>query len=121
MFESSFGPESEARRYPRYPVRRLASYSYGGKRFLTVTINLGLGGMMVDLSHYLPENEQMDIQLVLGRNSIWPKVRRVHCRLRSERSYISGFQFIEISEQDQRLLEEYLTTVENSPSPLESS
>ena len=114
MLRSGFGPESEARRYPRYPVRRLACYSYGGKRFLTVTVNLGLGGMMVDLSHYLPEDEQMDIQLVLGRHSIWPKVRRVHCRWCPERSYISGFQFINLSEQDQALLKEYLATVEDS-------
>lgn len=121
MFASNFGLEREARRYPRYPTRRLASYSYEGKRYLTVTINLGLGGMMADLSHYLPENEQMDIQLVLGRRSIWPKVRRVHCRLRSERSYISGFQFIQISEKDQTLLKEYLANVADVPSPFEKS
>jgi hypothetical protein len=117
MLERSFGPESEARRHPRYPVRRLACYSYEGKRFLTVTINLGLGGMMADISHYLPENEQISLQLVLGRKSIWPRVRTVHCRWRSERSYLSGFQFINLSEQDQTLLKDYLAAVEGSPSP----
>ena len=116
MEVSSFGPERELRRHPRYPVRRLACYNYGDKRFLTVTINLGMGGMMLDISHYVPENEEMDIQLVLGRNSIRPRVRRVHCGLSSEKSYVSGFQFIDLSEKDQILLKEYLATVEDSPS-----
>jgi len=117
MLVSSFNPESEARSHPRYSVRKLAAYNYRGKRFLTVTLNLGLGGMMVDTTHYLPGDEDLDIQLALERNCISPKGRVVHSRLVSERHYISGFQFIQVPEQDQSSLKNYLATLRGWPKP----
>jgi hypothetical protein len=117
MLVSSSGPESEARSHPRYSVHKLASYNYRGKRFLTVTLNLGLGGMMVDTPHYLSEDEELDIQLALQRNSISAKARVVHSRLISERQYISGLQFTQVLEQDQSSLRSYLTTLQGWPKP----
>jgi len=70
MLVANFGPESEARGHPRYAVRNFVSYCYGGDRFLTAAFNLGLGGMKIQTYHFLPEDEQLGVRLVLGRNSI---------------------------------------------------
>ncbi|MDI7261604.1 MAG: ATP-binding protein [Thermodesulfobacteriota bacterium] len=117
MVASSSGPESEARSHPRYVIRKPVSYYYGGKRFLTLTLNLGLGGMKVETRHYLPENEQLDIHMDLWPNSIWTKGRTVYSRLLSESRYVSGLQFIEVPEQDQSSLKDYLATLNVWPKP----
>jgi PAS domain S-box-containing protein len=108
MVTSHFGPESEARSHPRYAVHNFVSYCYECDRFLTVALNLGLGGLKIQTYHFLPKEEQLDLRLVLGRNSIWLKGRSVYSQLLSEGRYISGLRFVEVSEQDQYFLEDCL-------------
>ena len=117
MFVSSSGPESEARSHPRYAVRNFVSYCYQDDRFLTAALNLGLGGAKIQTYHYLPEDEQLDIRLVLGRNSVWLKGQSVYSQLLSDGRYISGLQFIRVSEQDWNLLKDYLAALEDWSNP----
>ena len=111
MGVSSSNPESEARRHPRYAVHKPISYLYEGKRFLALTLNLGLGGTRIETRHYLPEDEPLDIHIDLGPNSIWTKGRPVYSWFLSGSRYISGLQFTEVSEQDQSSLKDYLVTL----------
>lgn len=108
MLMSNLSSESEARSHQRHAVHNFVSYRYGGNRFLTVALNLGVDGIRIFTYHFLPKEEQLDIQLVLGRNSIWLKGRSVYCQLISEGQYISGLQFVEVLEQDRNFLENYL-------------
>jgi signal transduction histidine kinase len=101
-------PIHEARNEPRFSLRKPISYCYGGRRFLTLTLDLGLGGTKVETSHCLPEHEELDIQLDLETDCIWPKGRTVYSKPLHERVYISGVQFINISEQERTLLKNYL-------------
>jgi hypothetical protein len=111
MSTSSSDPGSETRNHPRYGVRKIVSYSYADKRFLTLTLDLGLDGMRIETSEYLPRGLSLDIQLVLGRKSIFVKGAVVYSQVFSEGQYNSGVEFVESSEQDRRLLKDYLTTL----------
>jgi len=102
------GSFQEARTDPRFSVRKPITYYYGGKRLLTLTLNLGLGGTKVETFHYLPEHEELDLHLDLETNGIWPKGRTVYCQQLFEGHYASGIQFIKISEQERITLRDYL-------------
>ena len=99
---------SMRRSYPRYPAQRIASYHYGGKRYLTLTLDLGLGGMKIKTNHGLPEGEHLDFKLVLGGSSIWVKGRIAYSGLLADKQGVSGIQFIEISSQADTVLRNYL-------------
>ena len=47
----------------RYSVPKIASYRYEGKSFLTLTMDLGLGGMKIKTPRELAEGEQLDFKL----------------------------------------------------------
>lgn len=111
MPASSSGSGSEARNHPRYAIRKIASYSYAGKRFLTLTMDLGLDGMRIETSEHLSKGASLDIQLVLGRKSICPRGEVVYSHVLSEGRYVSGVEFVESSEKDRRRLRGYLTTL----------
>lgn len=105
----------QRRNHPRYPVRKIASYRYGDKQFLTLTLDLGLGGMKINTCFFLPEEENLNFKLVLGTNSTWLKGRIAYSRFDSDNQSVSGIQFIELSRQDHILLRDYLATLEESP------
>jgi len=99
------------RSHPRYPVQKIASYHYEGRSFLTLTLDLGLGGMKIRTHQFLSEDERLHFKLVLGRNSIWLKGRIAHSLYLPDRQSVSGIQFIEVSQGDRVLLENYLSTL----------
>lgn len=103
------------RGHRRHSVHRIASYRHGGKRFLTVTLDLGLGGMKIRTHHYLPEGEHLDFRLVLGSESIWLRGRIVYSRILSDQESVSGVEFVELSGQDHAALQDYLSTLEELP------
>ena len=105
------------RTYPRYPAQRIASYHYGGKRYLTLTMDLGLGGMKIKTLDSLPKNEHLRFKLVLGANSIWPKGRIAYTRFLEDQEVVSGVEFMEFSDNDHALLRRYLDTLEDWPKP----
>jgi hypothetical protein len=79
---------------------------------LTLTLDLGLGGMKIKTHHqYLPENECMDFTLVLGHKSIWPKGRIAYSRLLPDNQCVSGIEFMALSPDDYALLQRCLATL----------
>jgi len=54
------------RAHPRYLVHKIVSYTHGGKDFLTLTVDLGLGGMRINTHFPLPKDEFLNFRLVLG-------------------------------------------------------
>ena len=99
---------SMRRGFPRYPAQKIASYHYGGKRYLTLTLDLGLGGMKIKTNQDLPEGEHLDFKLVLGDSSIWVKGRIAYSGFLADKQSVSGIQFIDISSQADIVLRNYL-------------
>ncbi len=100
MTSWSSGPNADARAHPRYAIRALVAYHYAGKRFIGITSNLALGGMKIETSHYLPNGEELEMQVVLGRKSITPKGRTIYSQPLRDGGYVSGLKFVHISGQD---------------------
>ena len=100
-----------ARNHQRFSARRICSYLHKGKRFLTLTVNLGLGGMKIETGHYLQKDDLLDIQLIVDNKSIWLKGRAVYSHLLSGKQIVSGIQFVDISEQDLSVLREHLSAL----------
>jgi hypothetical protein len=96
------------RSHPRYSVQKIASYHYGGKNFLTLTLDLGLGGMKVKTHDHLAEDERLNFKLVLGQDSVWLKGRIVYSQFLTDKQCVSGIEFIDISEGDRFALADYL-------------
>ncbi len=105
------------RNHPRFEVRRLVSYHHSGKRFLTLTLDLALGGMKIETPSHLPEGEQVDVRIVLENRSIWLKGRTVYSHLLSDTMNVSGIQFLDVPEEDRVLLEDYLNRLHHLPFP----
>lgn len=103
------------RSHQRYPTNRIVSYCHKGKRFLTLTLNLGLGGMKIKTHYRLPEDELLDFNLVLGDVSIGLKGRTVYSDFLSGKQRVSGIQFVELSEQSRSTLHNYLAALEEWP------
>ncbi len=106
------------RNHPRYPVQKIASYNYGGRSFLTLTLDLGMGGMKIKAHHDIPEDECLAFKLVLGERPIFPKGRIVYSRFLADTGSVSGIQFVEISQSDRNLLNDYLGALKTSLEPL---
>jgi len=99
------------RSHPRYPVQKIASYDHKGKRFLTLTVDLALGGMRIRAHQYLSEGERLNFKVVLGENPIWLEGKIVYSRLLRDEGCVSGVEFVDISERDRNSLENYLGTL----------
>lgn len=103
------------RSHLRYPANKVISYSHRDKRLLTVTLNLGLGGMKIKTHYHLSPGELLDFTLVLGDASIGLKGRTVYSHALPNKQKASGIEFIDLSEQDWRMLRDYLITLERWP------
>lgn len=107
-------PELGWRSHPRFSVRRPVSYSSSGKRVFAATVNLGLGGLKLESLQQLPK-EWPDIDLDLWPYSIRAKTRMVYSQHPSEGLYVEGLQFLELTEENDRRLQNFLTSLEEHP------
>jgi len=103
---------SERRIHPRYAVQKIISYRYKRKRYLTLTLNVGLGGVKIKTHCRVPGGKHLDLDLVLGSTSIGLKGRTVYSDLLPGGQMVSGVQFTEMSGQDRSMLRGYLSTLE---------
>jgi len=103
---------SERRIHPRYAVQKIISYRYKRKRYLTLTLNVGLGGVKIKTHCRVPGGKHLDLDLVLGSTSIGLKGRTVYSDLLPGGQMVSGVQFTEMSGQGQSMLRGYLSTLE---------
>ena len=106
---------SERRIHLRYPAQKIVSYCYKNKRYLTLTQNVGLGGMMIKTHYRLFEGEHLNFDIVLGTNSIGLKGRTIYSRSLPGGQMVSGVQFLELSKQHRNMLRGYLATIERWP------
>ncbi len=106
----SFPPRS--RGHPRYPVPKIASYCYHDRQFLTLTQDLGLGGMKIKTPHQLPEGEHLTFKLLLVNGSISLKGKIIYSRFLPDNESVSGVQFMGLSARAQSLLKDCLDSLE---------
>ena len=98
--------------YPRYPVHEIVSYHYEDRSVLTLTLDLGLGGMKIKTHDSLPKDESLKVKLVLGLNSIWLEGSVVYSQLTPDLEVVSGIRFIKVSKADHVSLQNYLADLE---------
>lgn len=103
------------RTHLRHSVQRITAYSYIGKQFLTLTLDLGLGGMKIKTPHLLPAGERLDVKLALGDISIGLKGRTIYSHSLPDNQMVAGIHFLELSERDMTLLHDFLETLERWP------
>ena len=103
------------RSHARYSLKKIVSYCYEEKRFLTFTLNLGLGGMKIKTHYNLPEGEISDFTLVLGDTSIGLKGRTVYSHALPGKQIVSGIEFMDLSERDRNTLRDHLATLGQLP------
>ena len=102
----------ERRTHQRYPVKQIVSCDRAGKRFLTVTLDVGLGGMKIKTPHSLQKDEMLDMKLVLKHHSVCLRGRAVYSCLFSHEESISGIQLTQISERDLLKLHDYFRALD---------
>lgn len=103
------------RSHLRYPASKVISYSHRGKRFLTLTLNLGLGGMKIKTHYHLSSGELLDFTLVLGDASIELKGRTIYSQAFPRKQRVSGIEFMNLSAKDRNILRDYLIILEPWP------
>jgi c-di-GMP-binding flagellar brake protein YcgR len=112
MDSSSDWKFQERRRFPRasYPCKVVVDYSL--KPMFVHTENLSEGGMRVILPEQIPEKVVVDAELIFEKKKTIQcnaKVMWVRSKLASVDSvdlvYDTGFQFVSLSEDDQRYLD----------------
>ncbi len=117
VIKSFLNVEQDARKYPRYTVHKIVSYSHGGKHLLTLTLDLALGGMKIKAHCDLPKDEHLNFKLVLGESSIWVRGKVAYSGSLSDKQRVAGVQFTELSTQDHTLLERYFSILEEWSKP----
>jgi len=103
------------RSHQRYSLQNITSYCHRDKQFLTLTLNLGMGGMKIKTHYHLPEDELLVFTLVLGDTSIGLKGRTIYSHALPGRQKVSGIEFMDLSAQDRNILRDYLITLEPWP------
>jgi hypothetical protein len=102
------------RNHKRYSVQKIVSYQEDAKNYLTVTVDLGLGGMKIKTHSTLPAGKRQPFNLFLGADSIRTTGRIVHNGTLRGRQKVAGIQFMGLSRQGRKLLEDYLGTLEEA-------
>ena len=105
------------RSHPRHSVQKIVSYQHEDRSVLTLTLDLGLGGMKIKTQDPLPRGQCLDFKLVLGAGSISPVGRIAYSRVLPNQQVVSGIHVIELSKEDHALLGNYLATLEGWPRP----
>jgi len=104
-------PPYQRRVHSRYTIHKIVSYGYGAGGFLTLTADLGVGGMKIATSQFLPRNGRFVFLITLGTKTIQAGGRVVHTRLVSMQESVAGIEFTDISTKDRALLQKFLGTM----------
>lgn len=99
----------DRRAYQRYQVNKIVSFAHRQKRFLTLAVDLGMGGMKIKTHEKFRRNERLDFKMVLGKDSISLGGRVVYNKTRSDGQRVSGIQFLGLSSRDSDILSAYLS------------
>lgn len=99
----------DRRAYQRYQVNKIVSFAHRQKKFLTLAVDLGMGGMKIKTHEKFRRNERLDFKMVLGKDSISLGGRVVNNKTRSGGQRVSGIQFLGLSSRDSDILSAYLS------------
>ena len=94
-------------------MQKIASYQEDGLNFLTLTVDLGLGGMKIKTHCSLPAEEDRTFNLFLGNHSIQFRGKIVHNGNLPGKQKVAGIQFMGLSRHGRKLLKDYLGTLED--------
>jgi hypothetical protein len=98
----------------------ITAYHYAGRDFLTLTLNLGRGGMKIKTHQHLSEDESLKFNLVLGQSPIPLIGRIVYCQFLPESQYVAGIQFVNVPSQAEKALVDYLAVLDDGTNPKDS-
>lgn len=112
---ASLAIKEERRRHPRYALHKIVSYKRKRKHFLTLTLDLAMGGMKIKTRHSLVKDERLNFKLVVGNDSIWARGRIAYSETLPDKQRVSGVQFTDLSIDDYTLLKMYLNPMEEWP------
>jgi hypothetical protein len=101
-----------SRNHKRFSVQKIVSYQEDGKNFLTLTVDLGLGGMRIKTHSTLPAGDRQPFNVVLGTDSIRVTGRIVHNGTLGGRQKVAGIQFVGLSGHGMQLLKDYIGILE---------
>jgi signal transduction histidine kinase len=97
------------------PVINLPVYIfYSDERITAHTLNLGLGGIKLHADYILPLSKELLIQVLLGKKVIWSKGRPLFVQVQPDEVNFSCIQFLDMPEKGLILLQEFLSSTENS-------
>ena len=99
----------DRRAYQRYQVKKIVSFAHKQKNFLTLAVDLGMGGMKIKTHEIFRRNERLDFKMVLGKDYISSEGRVVYNKTRSGGQRVSGIQFLGLSRRDCDILSPYLS------------
>jgi hypothetical protein len=97
--------------HPRYPVQKIVSYRYQSDSVMTLTLDLGEGGMRIKTEHPLARGVSLRFKIFLGANSVWATGRIVDYRSAADGEAVYEIHFTELTGQDRHLLQTYLATL----------
>ncbi len=105
----------EQRRYTRLSSIHLGTYRhYADDRTIDSdgnvirTLDLGKGGALLELREKFEPNSILDLDMLLGEARIKCKARITNVRAKGK-VFMTGVEFIEMSEEDREILQSYLT------------
>jgi hypothetical protein len=81
-------------------------------KILTVTVDLGMGGMKIKTHYKLPKDEGMNFKIVLGDNTISLEGSVVYNTMFSDTGRVADIQFLRLSRRDSALLHACLSAIE---------
>jgi len=103
---------AERRRHPRYPIHLPVFIFFSEKRVAAHTLDLGRGGMKIHADQPIPAGQEFLLQLVLEEKPIWSKGRFLFNQTQPDLVNFSCIQFVNTSEKNIHLLQEYLSPLE---------
>lgn len=107
--KSSPSRNPDRRAYQRYQVKKIVSCAHRQKKFLTLAVDWGMGGMKIKTHEKIRRNERLDFKMVLGKDSISSEGRVVYTKTSSGGQHVSGIQFLGLSQRDSDVLKAYLS------------
>ena len=99
---------TDRRRYPRFQVNCPISFICFNKLRIGETSDISQGGMKIQSRYLLFAGETYDFTVVMNGHTISPKGKVVYLENHPEFTYGAGVSFVNISEDHQAELSEFL-------------
>jgi hypothetical protein len=99
----------------------LYSESIRPKPKIGSAIDLGLGGVAIETRHPLVKGELLEISIALGSRAVHGSGKVVYVERRRGKRFRAGVRFHEITDEDRRFLDKYISGSPSTEGLLERS